>query len=121
MIKIKKGVKMHGLKQPMMKPLRLLDCIFQIIGIDLVITDAIAKREGRSLHPDGFAFDFRTRHLTPSQASVIFVILTQQLGNDYDVIKYDTHIHIEYQRHIDDNKQISFISAFGMDKFTEVS
>lgn len=120
MIKVKKGVKTKGLKRPMVKVLDFANDLYSLCGVDLVITDAVAKRGKDSLHPLGFAIDIRTRNLNHNQTSIIFTLLIKHLGNDYDVIRYETHIHIEYQRHIDDNKQADFEKTFLVNQFSEV-
>jgi len=122
MIKIKRDVKMHGLKTSMIKPISFLDKIFLMIGVDFVITDAIRPLKGneKSLHPHGHAIDVRTRDLSHLQKAALLVLLTKYLGNDYDVLEYETHIHIEYQRQIDDNKPANFIGVFGQDNFETV-
>ncbi len=120
MIKRKTGVVTKGLKAPMIRPLQLVSDLFQLVGVDMVLTDAVAKRENKSLHPLGYAFDFRTRDLTHTQKSVMFAILVRQLGNDYDVIMYDTHVHIEHQRTLDDARNIDFMQSFLVDEFEEV-
>ena len=121
MIKKKHGVKMKGLKAPMIKPLSLANDLYVLCGRDLVISEGIAKRDGKkSLHPVGLAVDIRTRDLTHHQKSIVFSILLKQLGNDFDVIMYDTHIHIEYQRALDDAKHADFIRTFLVDDFEEV-
>lgn len=123
MIKIGKGVKMHGLKTSMMKPISFLDKIFMMLGIDFVVTSAIRPLKGneKSLHPHGHAIDIRTRDLSFLQKGALLVLLIEYLGNDYDVIEYDTHFHIEYQRHLDDNRTAEYIKHFGQDKFEEVT
>ena len=120
MIKKKRGVKMKGLKAPMIKPLSLANDLYVLCGLDLVVTDAVAKRENKSLHPVGLAVDIRTRDLTHHQKSIVFSILLKQLNNDFDVIMYDTHIHIEYQRALDDAKHADFLRSFLVDDFDEV-
>lgn len=45
MIKIKHGVKMHGLKTSMIKPISFLDKIFMMVGVDFVITDAKCRHD----------------------------------------------------------------------------
>jgi len=122
MIKIKHGVQMHGLKRSMEKPLDFLDKTFLMLGVDFVVTDAMRPLNGneKSLHPKGHAIDFRTRDLSHLQKAALLVLLTKYLGNDYDVIEYDTHMHIEYQRQIDDNKPANFIGVFGQDNFGTV-
>ena len=123
MIKIKHGVKMHGLKTSMIKPISFLDKIFMILDVDCVITSAIRPLKGneKSLHPHGHAIDIRTRDLSFLQKGALLVLLIEYLGNDYDVVEYKTHFHIEYQRHLDDNRGFNFIKYFGQDKFDEVN
>jgi len=113
---------MHGLKKSMEKPIDFLDKIFLMLGVDFVVTDAMRPLNGneKSLHPKGHAIDVRTRDLSHLQKASLFVLLNKYLGNDYDVIEYETHFHIEYQRHIDDNKPANFIGVFGQDKFETV-
>lgn len=118
-MKVKTGVKIQGLKQTMVKPLCFLDTIYKMIGVELVVTDAIRKGDG-SLHNSGHAVDVRTRDLTHIQKACVLSLLIMHLGNDYDVIAYDTHFHIEYQRQLDDNKAANFIAAFGREKFDSV-
>ena len=91
MIKIKKGVKMHGLKASMTKPISYLDKFFPMLGVDFVITSAIRPIKGneKSLHPHGHAIDVRTSDLNHLQKAALLVLLIQYLGNDYDVIEYD--------------------------------
>jgi hypothetical protein len=120
MIKKKRGVVVKGLKAPMIKPLQLVSDLFLLVGVTPVLTDGVADRKGKSLHPEGFAFDFRTRDLTHTQKSVIFAILVKQLGCDYDVIMYDTHIHVEFQKALDDRKEINFMQSFLVSDFEEV-
>lgn len=113
---------MHGLKTSMIKPMDFLYKIFLMLGVDCVISDGMRPLKGneKSLHPHGHAIDVRTRDLNHLQKAALLVLLIQHLGNDYDVIEYDTHIHIEYQRQLDDNRTADFIKHFGQDKFEEV-
>ena len=103
MIKLKKGVNTEGLKQPMLRPINTAHFLMQMTGNDLVITDAIRPPSPNSLHPDGYAVDIRTRDLTKNQKNNMVLALNYLLGKDYDVVQYDTHIHIEYQRYLDDS------------------
>lgn len=117
----KKGVKTDGLKVPMVKVLQLYNDLCALSGKDGVITDAVAKRENKSLHPVGLAVDLRTSHLSYYQKSIMFSLLVRLLGNDYDCINYDTHMHVEYQRHLDDNKHANLSAIFLVTDFEEVN
>lgn len=123
MIKKKRGVKVKGLKAPMIWALKVAHKLMAMAHQDIVITSAVrpAVKGQKSLHPDGLAVDIRTRDLSDIQRAALFSALTEILGNDYDVIQYDTHVHIEYQRAIDDNKVIDLQKTFGVDDFQEVA
>lgn len=121
MLKKKRGVKTQGLKQPMVKVLQLYNDLCALAGHDGVITDAVASRSNKSLHPVGLAVDLRTSHLGYQQKSIMFSLLVRLLGNDYDCINYDTHIHVEYQRQLDDNKVANMNAVFLVKDFDEVN
>lgn len=97
----------------MLKPLLFATQLFGIAGLDSVVSDGVAFRKKFSLHPKGYAIDIRTRHLTKAQAKCMFLAFIDYLGSDYDVIFYKTHIHIEYQRFIDDGMEANIEETFG--------
>lgn len=109
MIKKKKGVVIKGLKQPMRLAIDIAHALVQIAGVDLVITDAVrpAKPGKKSLHPEGLAIDFRTRDLPAGTDKIVYKALRQLLPTDYQILYYKTHIHIEYQRYLDDQRPIT--------------
>ena len=106
MIKIKHGVDVDGLKNVMIEPLLFLHDLHTLCGVDLVITDAISIRPKKSLHPEGYAFDWRTRELNDTQVDTIFNLVTVRFNEAYDIVRYDTHGHIEYQRYLDDQFEL---------------
>jgi len=103
-IKIKEGVSLSGIRSVMLEPILFLNSLYDLAGVDLVITDAVAARGPGSLHPEGYAFDFRIRDLNEKQIDVVFSLLIQRFDQDYDIVRYPTHGHIEYQRYLDDRK-----------------
>ncbi len=105
-IKIKHGVDVDGLKNVMIEPLMYLHELHKLCGVDLVITDAVSIRKTKSLHPEGFAFDWRTRNLTDEQADTIFNLMTIRFSECFDIVRYNTHGHIEYQRWLDDQFEL---------------
>jgi hypothetical protein len=69
---------------------RRVEILYHGKGKDLFITSI---REGThmsgSLHPSGNAFDIRKN-------GVNLAAIKGVLGRDFDVVKYNTHYHIEY-------------------------
>jgi len=62
--------------------------------VKLVITSGLdGKHMKNSLHYAGLAVDIRTRHI--NKPLEIYEKIKIRLGNKFDVIYYDTHIHIE--------------------------
>jgi hypothetical protein len=110
MMKIKSGVNIIGLKTPMRKPYELYMSLCRIAGVTGVVTDAVRDpAEKYSLHQDGLALDLRLNfnQITDEQRDCIYVTMKNILGDDYDVIYYRSttkHIHVEYQRYLDDQK-----------------
>lgn len=89
----------------MQKAWALYAALYRLTGNNPVITSGIRKpAEKYSLHEDGYAIDCRCRDVPSEIASQIVLTLRKVLGNDYDVIHYckTGHIHIEYQRYLDD-------------------
>ena len=68
--------------------------IYKEYGEDLYIT---SHREGRhgiiSLHPDGWAFDFR---YPSEEIKNLKNLIRESLGINFDVVFEGLHIHIEY-------------------------
>ena len=50
-----------------------------------------------SLHYAGQAVDIRTRDLVPEMRQKIAARIRECVGEDFDVILEDTHLHVEYQ------------------------
>lgn len=71
-----------------------------ICGKEIFITSQLdGKHSPGSKHYDGKAFDMRTvtkKYYTTEQINDITELLKIQLGNDYDVVLHDTHLHIEH-------------------------
>ena len=65
---------------------------------DLVITCCTDSHQHnlKSLHNFGMAFDMRTRELEPRQIMEFSHELRESLGNEYDVVVEQTHLHIEF-------------------------
>lgn len=85
MIHIKAGVKVGGLKPEML-------LVLAVLPPGATLTGACEDAPGRlpdSLHKSGYAVDIR-------QMPGLFEILDENLSDEYDVVPYDSHIHVEY-------------------------
>lgn len=102
MINVTDGVNCWDLKIPMAKVWYIYKGLCTELGVKPVMTDGVAPRAGKSLHPVGLAVDLRIRDLESKQQQYLYRMIKLLLGRDYDVILYKTHIHVEYQRHLDD-------------------
>jgi hypothetical protein len=77
-------------------------CIAQAIfqekaGVPCVITSGSDGKHGpNSLHYQGKALDFRTRHLRPDQVHPIYTALKAALGAQYDTVLEEDHVHCEF-------------------------
>lgn len=96
------SVNIWGLQVEMQPVLRWANRIWKDEGHSLVITSA---RDGihsaGSLHYYGYAVDMRASEAWGYNAFTIETLadnLRQVLGEDYQVIVHDTHIHCEYEK-----------------------
>lgn len=107
-MQVKQGAKVYGLRAVMRPAWEMYQKLCWMCGIEPVMTDGIREPKAKfSLHEMGYAFDARLRELPSTQARWLVVILQNFLGNDFDVIYYEKtkHIHIEYQRYLDDREE----------------
>lgn len=96
MIKVEDGVRLHGLRPEIILAIMIADQVFDGYGSDAIVTSAIEGKHSRgSLHYAGSAVDLRRWHLDDPVEAV--KELQERLGDDYDVILEDTHIHVEWQ------------------------
>jgi hypothetical protein len=64
---------------------------------DMLITSGNdSQHMAGSRHYTDEALDFRTRHLTAEQKSILVQFVKLRLGPDYDVVLESDHLHIEY-------------------------
>lgn len=95
-IETKEGVRLDGLRAPMLHVLNNAMIIWQAAGASsLVVTSTTeGKHQAASLHHDGLAVDLRIWELAnPVRTAAALELL---LGHDYDVVLEDTHVHVEY-------------------------
>ena len=99
-MRLKKGVRIAGLRPEMVLGLMMADKVFHTYGYEMVITSAVDSKHGNgSLHFSGAAVDLRTRDLSGTHTGVIINELKYNLGVDYDVVLESDHIHLEFQPH----------------------
>jgi len=96
------SVNIWGLKVQMQPVLKNAEKIWESRGKGLVITSA---RDGihsaGSLHYYGYAVDLRASEAwgyTPTEITVLVEELHSELGSDYQIIRHDSHIHVEYEK-----------------------
>ena len=92
-----KSVNIWGLQRCMQPVLKYAGSFWQNRDVDLIVTSA---RDGLhspgSLHYCGHAVDLRTRDFKPGDVWEVAELMSQSLGDDYDVVVHDTHMHVEY-------------------------
>ena len=98
-MKIKKGAVIAGVQAPMQKAFDAADEIWEEHGQEAVITEGVGgKHSQNSLHYYGYAIDLRTRYFPAEEHQEIARKLQERLGEDYDVVVHNTHIHVEWDK-----------------------
>jgi len=96
-LKIKDGVKIQGLHISMQPILKAAGHIWSQLGQELVVTCGMdGMHSAGSLHYYGRAVDLRTRYFDDSEKNVAQQALQEALGECYDVVLEDSHMHVEY-------------------------
>jgi hypothetical protein len=93
------GVDITGIKEPTIIMIHHVADAFAAAGYDTVVTSVVdGKHMTDSLHYDGCAADFRTRHVkTKKELTAILADAKKRCGNAYDIIIETDHIHGEFQ------------------------
>lgn len=95
MIALKMGVRLHGIRAEVVMSVLIAERIWDAVGETLVITSVIDGAHMRaSIHYTGSAIDFR---VPESKKATLRNRLADALGQDYDVVSEDDHIHVEWQ------------------------
>jgi len=92
----KRPVSMNGVQPELVMGLMLASTVYIDRGYRFVITDLVSPRERRSFHPVGLAFDCRTWDVPKDKVEELVQALRDALGNEWDVVPYETHIHCEF-------------------------
>ena len=112
MIQYKAGVNRYMLQPKIMEALPRIERIFNKHGYPLVITSTNdSMHKIGSLHYPGLAVDVRTRHLAKELAPFVADQIRDELkvlSEKFTVIYKPTHIHIHYDRRIQDDRKIEF-------------
>ena len=96
-MRLKPGVRVLGLQAGTLLAMQVAAEVLRGRDIELVITSVIDGGHSRgSKHYSGNAFDFRIRHMAPSQPEQVRDELSKALAGDYDVVLERDHIHVEY-------------------------
>lgn len=97
-MRIKTGVSLKNLCPQMVVAYIVANDVFSEMGYECVITSCDDSEHGKdTLHGQGKATDFRTRHL-PDQNTKVAVKerLVSRLGEEYDVVLEADHMHVEF-------------------------
>ncbi|MEA1877350.1 MAG: hypothetical protein U9N86_10840 [Bacteroidota bacterium] len=97
-------VKMAGIKPEMVVGLMLVQQVYSLVEVSCVITagteefylDGTRIHMKGSLHPQGYALDFRSRDIPKNDLDNFCDELQEMLKSEYQVIKHNTHIHVEF-------------------------
>ena len=99
MIKLKNyDVDMSMIDPRMWERVRDIAGVFNQYGLDTIITSGREGRHGaHSHHYRGRALDFRTFHIPLESTKLKLTSEVQAaLGDDFDVVLEETHLHVEY-------------------------
>lgn len=96
-MRLKGGVEAKGIQPEIILAIIAAQHIYTTNGYGLVITSLLdGKHSVNSLHYKGLAVDLRIRHLPKGAATLITSQLAESLGDEFDVILEDDHIHVEF-------------------------
>jgi len=98
-MKTKYGVKINGVKPEMVMGLLIAEGYFNSSGIsEMVVTSVVDGKHGvGSLHYVGYAADIRTWAIQNDSLPDFTKGLSEELGEEFDVVLEKDHIHIEFQ------------------------
>ena len=95
MIYIKKGVRLHGIRSEIVLALMIVNEVYSELGHEVIVTSVIDGKHMRaSIHYTGGAIDIRAPKQKPETYTQR---IAEALGDDFDVVLENGHIHIEWQ------------------------
>lgn len=107
MIIYKKGVRLYGARPEAIAIINTVSQVYANMGYDCIVTSITGKKHGTgSLHPPGFAIDFRTRNMATDAEKYALAdecgnvlpfcdIVLEKIGEDQE------HMHVEFDDHAD--------------------
>ena len=97
-MRIKKGVKLFGLRPEMVVGLMVCDSVYKEFGKELVVTSLTdSKHSAKSAHYNGCGADLRTHYFTEDELRRVHSKLESELGGDFVVLLESDHFHISYK------------------------
>jgi len=99
MLFIKPGVRVTGLRPEILLAIVAAERVYEEAGHDFTLTACIdGKHMAGSLHYAGAAIDIRTRDVGgPAEVEKLRSRIAACLGDDYDVVIENDHLHLEHQ------------------------
>ncbi len=96
-MKLKKGVRISGVRPEIVLALSVVDEVYKTYNKDFVVTSLTdGKHSERSSHYRGEAFDCRTRYFKDEQIDVVQADIKDALGGDFIVLFEQNHFHIQF-------------------------
>ena len=97
-MRLKSGVRIFGVRPEIVFAMNVANEVYSRHKLELVITSIMdSKHSVGSLHYVGCAFDCRTRSLDVQTIEQIRTAIRTAIGDDYDVVVENNHVHIEFQ------------------------
>ena len=97
MIQLKRGIDLANLTPQMALAATVVASIYrEDFKANLVVTSGRDGDHTHLPHYLGYALDFRTRHLVPGDRACVQGRVQSALGDQYDVILEDDHLHVEF-------------------------
>lgn len=93
----KEDVLIEGMQPEMVFASIIITGIFSQYGYPAILTSGIeGDHSVNSLHPVGYALDYRTRHLPDTIVQSVVQAIDAALTKEFDVVLHSTHVHIEF-------------------------
>ena len=97
-------VKISGLKPEMVVANILVNQVFEKYHLDTIITAGTEEfyPNGKrihmidSLHIEGYALDYRSRHIPPGVYTKLCSDIIGAVGPEFQLIKHEKHLHLEF-------------------------
>ena len=97
-MKIKKNVKLTGLRPELIIAAIVAMEVYNKYKLDIVITSVTdGKHSATSLHYAGCAFDIRIKNVPGTSHYILRDEIKANLTSDFDVVLKSDHIHVEFQ------------------------